>query len=556
MSAIGTPGPGRVGWAFTGWSGAWQSGAARRREALFLAAIAGSLAALICWTAPPGTDFAAHAYQRSVFLDHGFQFWNNFWYAGHYSFITYSLLYYPLAAVIGIKPLAVITAAVGTLSFSTVLARQWGTRGRLASLAFAGVWGAYTLTGAFPFALGMSLALLAILALQSGSRGWFAVLSPLTLAASPLAFLMLALALAGIALAARVGPERMIWPAVTIGGWGFIEVLLWRVFPSAGHQPFSSKEVLAGVLYCASMVILTWRVDQARHLRYIFLALAGGCIVAYATSSDVGANMIRYRFVAVPLTVLALSLRDWRPRLLGVALLGVVLAWNLWPLVSSVAAGNDDGAASATYWRPAIGFLRGHLTPSYRVEAVGTARHWEAAYLPRAGIPLTRGWFRQDDFPLNRVLYRPLSRAKYVAWLRSLGVRYVLVTSARPDYSARHEIALLRSGRSGLRPVFRTEDVEIFRVPSPRRIVSGPSGARIVSFSQARLVLKLRRPGTYRLAVRYSPYWHTSSGCLSRTVDGLMHLTVPRAATAAVRFEVSPGRLLDVLTEGNPTSCR
>src|SRR5947207_7818183 len=134
MSVVGSSGQGKVTWAVAGWAPRWHSGAGVRREALFLAGIAGSLAALLCWTAPPGTDFAAHAYQRAVFLDHGFQLWNNFWYAGHYSFITYSLLYYPLAAVIGIKPLAVITAALGTLSFAIVVAREWGSRARLASL--------------------------------------------------------------------------------------------------------------------------------------------------------------------------------------------------------------------------------------------------------------------------------------------------------------------------------------------------------------------------------------------------------------------------------------
>jgi hypothetical protein len=518
--------------------------------------MAGSIAALLCWAAPPGTDFAAHAYQRTVFLDHGFQLWNNFWYAGHYSFVTYSLLYYPLAAVAGIKLLAVITAALGTLSFAIVLEREWGPRARLASLTFAGVWGAYTLTAAFPFALGMSLGLLAILALQAGSRGWFAVLCPLTLAASPLAFLLLALVLAGIAVAGRVGGTRLFWPAVTIIGWGCVEIVVWRVFPTDGHYPFSATELFHALVYCAAMVIVTWRVDQARHLRFIFLALAAGCLAAYVMSSDIGENMTRYRFVALPMTILALSLRDWRPRLVCVGILSLVLSWNLSPLVKSVSKGSDDPAGAATYWQPAISFLGAHLTPSYRVEVVGTARHWEAAYLPRAGIPLTRGWFRQDDFPQNGVLYRPLTPTKYLAWLRSLGVRYVVLTDAPPDYSARKEAALIRSGRSHLRPVFRKADLEIFSVPSARRIVSGSRPARVVSFSPTRFVLKVAGPGSYRLAVRDSPYWKASSGCLSRGRHGMMRLTVPRGGTVAMRFSVSPERVLDVLTHGSPDSCR
>ena len=77
------------------------------REALLCAAAAASIAALLAWLGPPGTDLAAHAYQRTLFLEHGFVLWNNFWYAGRYSFVTYSLLYYPLAAILGIRLLAV-----------------------------------------------------------------------------------------------------------------------------------------------------------------------------------------------------------------------------------------------------------------------------------------------------------------------------------------------------------------------------------------------------------------------------------------------------------------
>src|SRR5207245_9063067 len=49
------------------------------REALFSAAAAASLAAVLAWLGPPGSDLAAHAYQRAVFLQHGFAPWTNFW---------------------------------------------------------------------------------------------------------------------------------------------------------------------------------------------------------------------------------------------------------------------------------------------------------------------------------------------------------------------------------------------------------------------------------------------------------------------------------------------
>src|SRR5437868_9634194 len=102
-------------------------------EALLSACAAASIAAILAWLGPPGIDFAAHAYQRTLFLEHGFVLWNNFWYAGRYSFITYSVLYYPLAALIGIKVLAVASIATAALAFTVVLGREWGRAARISS---------------------------------------------------------------------------------------------------------------------------------------------------------------------------------------------------------------------------------------------------------------------------------------------------------------------------------------------------------------------------------------------------------------------------------------
>src|SRR5207249_10117755 len=137
-------------------------------------------------------------------------------------------------------------------------------------------------------------------------------------------------------------------------------------------------------------------------------------------------------------------------RPLPLAALVLVLAgmWTLGPHAWSYSrATAEHAASSAEYWQPAARYFHHHLAPSYRVEVVDTAGHWSAVYLPRAGIPLTRGWFRQDDFPQNEVLYDNLTGTTYRAWLRSLGVRYVVLTDAPTDYSAKREALLIRNGR-------------------------------------------------------------------------------------------------------------
>ena len=168
------------------------------------------------------------------------------------------------------------------------------------------------------------------------------------------------------------------------------------------------------------------------------------------------------------------------------------MAWNVSPLAASFSKGRSDPAADATYWAPTISFLPAHLTPDYRVEAVDTVGHWPAEYLPSAGIPIVRGWFRQDDFPQNSLLYRNPGGSAYVRWLRSLGVRYVVLPDAALDYSARHEAALLPSGRSGLPVVFRSAHTTVFAVPSPTPLVTGPGRARVLA-SRARPARGRRR---------------------------------------------------------------
>ena len=115
-----------------------------------------------------------------------------------------------------------------------------------------------------------------------------------------------------------------------------------------------------------------------------------------------------------------------------------------------------------------IAFLGTHADPDHRVQVVATADNWEAFYLARRGVPLARGWFRQDDFPANAVLYGKLTPQRYDTWLRRTGVRYVFLPDDPLDYSARNEAALLRSGASGLRKVASTGGWTVFELPGGR----------------------------------------------------------------------------------------
>jgi hypothetical protein len=525
------------------------------REAVLSAGVAASFAALLVYAGPPGTDFAAHVYQRAVFLDHGFTLWNNFWYAGRYSFVTYSFLYYPLAAALGIRLLAVATVATATLAFAVLVWKQWGPQARWSSRTFAVVWAGIVLSAAFPFALGAALALLALWALQARRPWRFAALAALTAAASPIAFLLLTLIVVGLA----IGQRSFRWLQVTAGSGllaiVLLEALLWRVFPGSGRYPFSTAELAAACAYCVLSAAFAWRVEQLRALRFVFPVYGLACLTFFFWSTAVGENIARLRYAAIPLSVLVLSLRGWRPLVPALIVLGLAISWNVTPLAASYVHAEDDPAANKTYWQPAISFLQGHLTPSYRVEAVDTAGHWPALYLARADIPLARGWFRQDDFPQNEVLYDHLGPEAYMRWLRQLGVKYVVLTDAPADYSARGEAALLRSGRTPLRPVFRTPHLTVYEVPHATPILTGRPGARVAALGESKIVVTARRAGSYRLAVRFSRYWRPSAGCATKGADGMIRLSVKRPGRVSLRFAPNPKTALAALTGGAARAC-
>src|SRR5207253_10602035 len=122
-----------------------------KAQAAINAALAGLLASVVAWLGPPGTDLAAHVYQLDLFAKHGFELWTNYWYAGRYTFVGYSLIYYSLASFVGIKLLAVLSAATATAAFTLLVRETWDEQTEWATRLFAVVTAASVVTAAFPY---------------------------------------------------------------------------------------------------------------------------------------------------------------------------------------------------------------------------------------------------------------------------------------------------------------------------------------------------------------------------------------------------------------------
>ena len=195
-------------------------------------------AAVVLFVLPPGGDLAAHLYQRGFFIQHGFSFWNNYWYAGRYSFVTYSIGFYPLAALVGIKVVSLAAVAISTAVFAIVLARQWGDAARSPIRAFAVVWPLILISGELLFLVGMACAISAILAVQARRFWLFTLLVLATLLMSPLALLFLGLFAGGAAIANRGAWRRLARFAIPVALCAAIEGMLsLLLFPTSGRFP-------------------------------------------------------------------------------------------------------------------------------------------------------------------------------------------------------------------------------------------------------------------------------------------------------------------------------
>jgi len=523
--------------------------------------VAGLLALALVLLGPPGGDAAAHLYQTQLWRDHGWQLWDNLWYAGRYSLVNYSLLYFPLSAVAGTPAVVAGSAAVAAWAFARLVTDRWPGLATGPVAAFSVLVSLGVIAGTYPFLLGLAFALWALVALAAGRPAWAALLCLVTTLAHPLALVFLVIVLAGVAVVERprLRERRLQAFAAAVAAVLVLQFTLVRAFAAdGGHYPFDPKDAVAIAAFCVAGLLLTRGLREMLALRAVFAAYALLAVGAFTLSTPIGGNVVRLLLLmGVPLLLLPLAARGFRPRGVAVACLAGALLWQSLPAVAGWRTANDARAASEEYWYPVIAFLERHHDPGHRVEVVATADNWEAYHLARRGIPLARGWFRQDDFPGNAALYERLTPARYRAWLRRVAVRYVLLPDDPLDYSSRAEAALLRRG--GVLPVVaRLGGWTVYELPGATPIVTPRGGARVVRLTSDRIVLRVSRPGRYRLSLRYTPYMSVRGGalrgCIAPARPWGTALRVRRAGTVVLSFDVRLGRMVSTVF-GRAGSC-
>jgi hypothetical protein len=516
--------------------------------------------AMALW-APPGPDLPAHLYQIAQFRSLGFRAWDNLWYGGSYTQVGYSLLFAPVSALFGVAATMAASAALASAAFADLVRRRWPDHWRPAAVAFALLAPTPILYGQLPFMLGTGFGLAALWALEARRRALALALLVLCSASSPLAllFVLLPLAAAGLTSARVWRDGRMLLVALGVCAVALAQLMVQLVFARAGARyPRGVPETLEIALLCAAGVALCWRLPGHRVMGWTFAAYALAGALFLAVPSTVGANAGRLAiYMGAPLLLVPMAARRFRPHLAVLPLLGLVVAWQGSALVyRGLADAATASVADRSFWAPAAAFLARHGDPAHRVEVVATAGKWESYRLPALGVPLARGWFRQDDWPQNAPLYGPLTRRSYIAWLRDMGVRYVLLPDTHRDASARAEALLVHRGHV-LPEVARLPHWTVYALPHATPIATPRDGAQVVALDAESVAVRVRRAGTYRLRLTFTPYW-TASGpaCVAARQPWGTLLRARAPGLVVLRFELSAEGVLDSLRgdDGCPPS--
>jgi hypothetical protein len=502
--------------------------------------VAAVLATIYLLVDPPSADLAAQTYRTDLYEHAGFVVFDLGWYGGHHN-PAYSILFPPLAAALTPQVVGALAAVLSAWAFERLVAVRGGAGARPAALWFATATMVSLVTGRLTFALGVALALLAVLALARDRLVWSAIAGAAAALASPVAVAFLALVLAAWGITRR----RYLAAAALLGASLAPAAALSLLFPEGGSFPFTPSAfwpTLAGTLL---IIAVLWRsAPRMLRLGLVFYALL--LVVSAVLSTPMGGNAVRLgALFAGPIAALLL----WPDRRQTLALVALpFLYWQISAPVDDVYRASRDDSVHASYYDGMLGFLKARQEREgpLRIEIPFTDNHWESARVAPT-VPLARGWERQLDRKVNRLFYddRPLTPERYRTWLDDNAVRYVALADAPVDYSAAEEAALVRRVPSFLREVWRDGHWRVFAVRDPAPLASG--GARVTRMDADAVDLAVPRAGDYVIRVRFTPYWQAqeAGACAGPAAgeEGWTNVHAVRAGPIRLRAGFALGRI-------------
>ena len=495
---------------------------------------------------PRTVDYAAGAYRAFLFGEEGLALWNGNWYSGHHV-LGYSVLFPPLAWLLGTRVLGALSAIAAAALMERLLRGHFGDRARWPALWFGLASTAPLWSGRIPFLFGATIGLAALLALQRDRRLLAVLLALACGLGSPVAGLFLGLA--AIAFAAADLRTRWRVAAALLAAAVLPAVLIALAFSSDGREPFQVSTFWPLPLLSVGVALLMPREERVLRVGALLYGLA--CCAAFVIDTPMGGNAARLGgLVGGPLLLAVLLAR--RPRLsrplVAVAAATLAgLAFIQWspPVRDSIKA-FEDPSVDASYYRPLNDFLDRQSGPIGRVEIPFTRSHWEAYEVGRRH-PLARGWLRQQDIERNGIFYGgALDGLTYGAWLAEHGVRWVALPDAKPDYSSYDERALIEAGLPYLELRWRSEDWRVYEVTLPNAMVvsHGGAGFELTELGHDELTVRADGPGEATVRMGWSHYWKPDRGCIERDGEWI-RVIAEEAGPIRLSMSFAPARIVD-----------
>lgn len=491
-----------------------------------------ALVALWLVVDPRTPDLAAQIYRVSTFSHVGAIVFDERWYAGHLV-PGYSLLFPLVAANLGIRLTAAICVIGSCALFERVAVYIYGPAGRSGGVLFAIAATGDIWSGRLTFAAGVTFALASALAVTKDRALFAAALALLCAAFSPVAALLLALAVLTYALASRslALPAAVIVPVLVLVGSTAL------LFGEGGFEPypilsFIPTAAVTLAFYCA----LPGPQRTLRLGAILYLALCVACLLVH---TPMGSNIERYGvLLAAPLLTCTLCVDPRRITPARLVALTGVLVWVLWGPVRETTAVVHNPSTQASYYIPVERFLATHGGGLIRIEVPLTRSHWEAALLA-PHVSLAGGWEKQLQERYDSVLLsKQLSASAYDRWLHQQAVSYVALPDAPLDPSSAREGALIRSDPSFLRLVFKTRHWLIYQVLDPTPLLSGPGA--LIALGHDSFTVHATHAGDFVVRIHYTRYWTLTQGhgCVAQTPEGwtALRAVVPGRIVLTARF--------------------
>jgi hypothetical protein len=489
---------------------------------------AGSIAVLFAvaylLAAPMGRDLSAQVAHAQLAEQHWPAVLNLRWYGG-FDPLGYSVLSPPVMVLLGVR-LTTALAYVASVVFLAALLKGTSVPRPVAGA----IVGAVCLTGNLvttrtTFALGLAVALGALVALVLGRLRIASGLAVLATLTSPVAGLFLGVAGGALFLSGR---RR---GGVTLGLSALVPmVAVALAFGNVGRQSFAGGQALRGFLVCLAVAGLCWRRPVVRWAALLSAVLVAA---AYLLPTPVGTTATRLpELFAAPIIVAVATI----PLVAVIAATASVVV-VLPPTSITEVRERGDPALSARFYAPLLDQLVARRVAG-PIEVVPTLRRGEAAFVAPV-VPIARGWSRQVDTGRNPIFFNgTLNADTYRKWLDDNAISYVAISNGPHEWAATDEATLVRHGLPYLRAVWSDRTWTLYAVTNPRPVISPPG--QVIARDGVSLTVFLPEPGEDVVRVHWSRYLSASSGCVRPTEDGWSAVVVEHPGTVKIEGSLMP----------------